>query len=93
MLQTGACLREHSRSTNCSASIAFFKRGRTAVRMWNRVLEADEVADLFASDTVPEDELVAEYLVPAGTGTTSSDSAGGNDGTIRGATWARSIDV
>lgn len=66
---------------------SFFEGGLTRIRVWGRALRADEVAALYAMDTVPGD-LVAEFLLNADTGTVATDTAQGNDGTIVGAAWA-----
>jgi hypothetical protein len=66
---------------------SFFAGGLSRVRIWNRVLKADEVSALYFSDAVPSDGLVAEFLLNADTGTSAADSARGNDGTIFGAVW------
>jgi hypothetical protein len=66
---------------------SFFQGGLSRVRMWNRVLSAAEVSALYSADAVPPDGLVAEFLLNADTGTTATDSAQGNDGTIVGAVW------
>jgi hypothetical protein len=68
---------------------SFFEGGLTRMRIWNRALDAREVLELYTSDTVPSDGLVAEFLLNADTGTTASDTKQGNDGTILGSTWAK----
>jgi hypothetical protein len=68
---------------------SFFSGGITRVRLWSRALGADEISELFRTDVVPQDGLVAEFLLNADTGLRASDTAQGNDGTIFGATWAQ----
>jgi hypothetical protein len=67
---------------------SFLEGGLTRVRLWSRVLNASEISSLYASDTVPLDGLVAEFLLNADTGMTAVDSAQGNDGSLVNATWA-----
>jgi hypothetical protein len=66
---------------------SFFLGGVSRVRIWNRALGADEVSALYFSDTVPSTGLVAEFLLNADTGTTATDTAKRNDGSISGAAW------
>jgi hypothetical protein len=66
---------------------SFFQGGLSRVRIWSRVLQADEVSALYSSDTAPSDGLIAEFLLNADTGTTAADTARGNDGIIFGAVW------
>jgi hypothetical protein len=68
---------------------SFFKGGIRKVRIWNRVIQDGEIQALFASDTVPPDGLVAEYLLDRNTDFTAADTAGGHDGLITGAAWAK----
>jgi len=68
---------------------SFFKGGIRKVRIWGRVLQQDEIQELFANDGVPQDGLVAEYLFDQDTGDAATDTAGGHDGTIFGATWVK----
>jgi hypothetical protein len=67
---------------------SFFQGGLTRVRLWNRALNATEIAGLYASDVAPDDGLVAEFMLNADTGTTAVDTARGNDGVVVNATWA-----
>lgn len=66
---------------------SFFQGALAQVRIWNRVLTAQEISDLYALGTVPQDSLVAEYLLNEGMGSTAFDTAGGHAGTVFGATW------
>jgi hypothetical protein len=66
---------------------SFFEGGLSRVRIWNRVLGANEVSALYSADAAPSSGLVAEFLLNADTGTTVADSAQGNDGNITGAVW------
>lgn len=68
---------------------SFFEGGIYKVRIWNRVIQADEIQALFASDSVPRDGLVAEYLFNKNTGSVAADTAGGHDGAIVGAKWVK----
>jgi hypothetical protein len=67
---------------------SFLEGSLTRVRLWNRVLNAAEVSDLYATDETPRDGLVGEFLLNAETDTTAIDTAQGNDGTLINATWA-----
>lgn len=61
---------------------------QSEVRMWNRVLDANEVSALEFSNTVPNG-LVGEWLLNEGSGTTATDTSGnGRNGVISGATWS-----
>ena len=68
---------------------SFFKGGIRKVRVWNRVLQQDEIQELFANDAVPPDGLVAEYRFDQDLADAATDTAGGHDGTIFGAKWAK----
>ena len=61
----------------------FFQGAIRDVRIWNRALTADDASMLYAG-TVPEDGLVAAYLLQQDI---AVDSAGSHDGSIVGATW------
>ena len=67
---------------------SFLEGGVTRVRLWNRVVSAAEVWDLYSTDNAPRDGLVGEFLLNADTGVTAIDSAQGNNGTIVNAAWA-----
>ena len=62
---------------------SFFQGAIRDVRIWTRALTADEVSTLFVG-TVPQDGLVAAYLLQQDV---AVDSAGAHDGSIVGATW------
>jgi len=66
---------------------SFFEGGLSRVRIWRRALSADEVSDLYSTDAVPSDGLVAEFLLNADTGTVATDTVQGNNGNIFGAAW------
>jgi Concanavalin A-like lectin/glucanases superfamily len=67
---------------------SYFQGGIAALRIWSRPLTNTEVGDLYQSDQVPLDGLVAQYLLNEGSGTVAFDTSGGNNnGTIYGATW------
>ncbi len=68
---------------------SFFKGGIRKVRIWNRAIQKGEIQALFASDTVPQDGLVAEYLLDRNTDRRAADTADGHDGLIFGAAWAK----
>ena len=67
---------------------SYFQGGLAEVRIWNRALAGDEIAELYATDTVPPNGLVAEYLLTEGAGSVAHDTLGDHDGTIVGATWS-----
>jgi hypothetical protein len=64
-----------------------FEGGIAALRIWSRALTNTEVGDLYQSNQVPTDGLVAQYLLDEGSGTVAFDTSGGNNGTIHGARW------
>ncbi len=64
---------------------SFFQGAIRNVRLWNRLLTTTEIQNLYAADAVPQEGLVAEYLL---TQDVAPDTAGGHDGTIFGGTWA-----
>src|SRR5215469_12665517 len=66
---------------------SFFAGGLSRVRIWNRSLNAEEVAALYSADAAPQDGLVAEFLLNEDTGTTAAETAQGNDGKLIGAVW------
>ncbi len=66
---------------------SFFLGGMAQVRVWNRPLTTEEISGLYVSGSVPQDGLVAEYLMNEGDGNTVFDTAGGHDGAVQGATW------
>jgi Concanavalin A-like lectin/glucanases superfamily len=66
---------------------SFFEGGLSRLRIWNRVLSADEIRALYSADTAPSDGLVAEFLLNADTGATATDTAQGNNGKLFGAVW------
>jgi hypothetical protein len=68
---------------------SFFKGGIRKVRIWSRVLDQNEIQELYDADAVPPEGLVAEYLFDKNTGDAATDTASGHDGTIFGAKWAK----
>ncbi len=64
---------------------SFFQGAIRNVRLWNRLLTPTEIQNLYAANVVPQEGLVAEYLL---TQDVAQDTAGGHDGTIFGGTWA-----
>lgn len=67
-------------------SYAFFNGLIDDVRIYNRALTADEVANLYKGRYVDPAGLVAHWKMNERDGNTLIDSAGNNDGTIYGAT-------
>src|SRR5499433_703892 len=67
---------------------SFFEGGLTRVRLWNRALAASEISALYATDIVPKEGLVGEFLLNVNTCTTAVDTAQENNGNIFNATWA-----
>ncbi len=63
---------------------SFFAGEIRAVRIWNRLLSDNEVADLYNAEVVPTNGLVAEYLL---NGDVARDSAGNNNGLIVSPIW------
>jgi concanavalin A-like lectin/glucanase superfamily protein len=63
---------------------SFFEGEIREVRCWNRLLTAAEVTNLYTSDLVPQDGLVAEFLL---TQDIAVDTTADHDGFISGATW------
>jgi hypothetical protein len=82
---TAAPLRMGTRYADVRHS--YFQGALRDVLVWNRPLSADEVADVYHSDTVPPEGLVAEYRLNEGSGDVVHDSAGGHNGKILGASW------
>jgi len=68
---------------------SFFKGGIRRVRIWSRTLQSGEIQNLFATDAVPRNGLVAEYRLDKPSGTVAPDSINGNNGSIFGARWAK----
>lgn len=67
---------------------SFFQGTLAEVRVWNRALTDQEIADLYTLGIVPQDALVAEYLLNEGVGNMIFDTSGrGHDGSIFGAVW------
>jgi hypothetical protein len=67
---------------------SFFLGGLGLIRFWSRPLSDGEIADLYSSDLVPPDGLVAEYLLGEGDGEIAHDTANGHDGALIGAVFA-----
>lgn len=66
---------------------SYFQGAIGPVRIWNRPLAAAEIQRLYASNAVPPNGLVAQYLMVEGGGTIIHDSAQGHDGHVAGAQW------
>ncbi len=75
----------------CLDNMGIFFDGRIdEVRVYDRALEAGEVAtDRSTPIVTPQAPPIAAYSFDAGEGTLAEDSAGGHDGTIKGAQWVR----
>jgi len=67
------------------------------VRIYDDALTADEVNYLYTNGKQGTDptttNLVSQWLLDEGTGTTATDNEGSNDGTITGATWDTDTDL
>lgn len=63
---------------------SYFEGEIREVRVWNRKLEDVEISALYASGSVPQDGLVAEYLL---TQDVVPDTAKAHNGINYGATW------
>jgi len=63
---------------------SYFEGEIREVRVWNRALSDQEIQALDDSDTVPQDGLVAEYLL---TQDIAQDTADSHNGIISGGTW------
>ncbi len=63
---------------------SYFQGEIREVRIWNRKLQDAEVQGLYGSDSVPQDGLVAEYVLIQDV---APDTTGQHEGIISGATW------
>src|SRR5271157_899148 len=63
---------------------SYFEDEIREVRFWNRTPTAAEVMNLYTSDSVPQDALVAEFLL---TQDIAVDTTADHDGMISAATW------
>jgi Concanavalin A-like lectin/glucanases superfamily len=63
---------------------SFFQGKIREVRVWNRLLTDSEVADLYNTNDIPSNGLIAEYLL---TQDIAPDSAGSHNGIIYAPTW------
>lgn len=70
-------------------NLASFLQGALGqIRIWNRPLTATEVHDFYTSNVVPQNGLVAQYLLDESSGTVVHDSGGqSHDGSVVGASW------
>jgi hypothetical protein len=66
---------------------SYFLGGISEVRFWDRVLTHKEVENLYDSNRVPREGLVAEYLLSEGRGEVAHDTVAGHDAKIFGAKW------
>jgi hypothetical protein len=67
---------------------SFFEGGLTRTRLWNRVLNAGEISALYSAEAVPQNGLVAEFLLNSDTGAMAVDSRQKNNGEIFNGIWA-----
>jgi hypothetical protein len=63
---------------------SFFLGGIAEVRFWNRVLTDSEIAGVAGGSSVPQDGLVAEFLLNQDT---AKDSAGAHTANVFGGVW------
>jgi hypothetical protein len=68
---------------------SFFKGAIGSLRIWSRPLTGSEIQQLYASNVVPRQGLVAQYNLNEGSGSVIHDTVGGHDGTLVNAVWAR----
>tara|TARA_R110000824_G_scaffold183542_1_gene364552 strand:- start:28 stop:582 length:555 start_codon:yes stop_codon:yes gene_type:complete len=65
------------------------------VRIYDDAITADEVKYIYTNGDQGTDptttNLVSQWLLDEGTGTTATDNAGSNNGTISGATWDKGL--
>ncbi len=66
----------------------YFNGAIAEVRIWNRPLDKDEVSALHDFNTVPQEGLVAEYLLDGTADDTSGNPNGPNNGTVFGTDWS-----
>jgi hypothetical protein len=66
---------------------SYFLGSVSEVRFWNRVLTHKEVGNLYDSNRVPREGLVAEYLLNEGRGDIAHDTVADHDAKIFGAKW------
>lgn len=63
-----------------------------SVRIYSRALSATEISNLYSLGVVPTSQLVGEWMLNEGTGSTAVDSSGNaNNGTITGATYTSQV--
>ncbi len=74
------------RSDSCCPA-SYWQGGMAKVRIWNRALNSTEIQGLYSSDTVPQQGLVAQYLLNENSGAVVHDSVGGRDGKMLGTSW------
>ena len=74
--------------TNINLYEEFFDGDIFNIQIWDRALTSTEINNYITTlPTGNEQGLIAYYDFSDGSGTTLTDSAGTNDGTINGATW------
>jgi len=66
----------------------YFKGLIDDVSIYNVALDAAQIWSIYHNKSHPVSSLVARWNFNEGSGTTASDSAGDNDGTIHGPAWA-----
>jgi hypothetical protein len=73
-------------------SLNMFDGAIHGFRIWSKELTQSEIQDnMYSSLSGDETGLVAYYKFDEGSGTTLTDYAGTNDGTINGATWVETV--
>tara|TARA_R110002110_G_scaffold205320_1_gene417590 strand:- start:1459 stop:5328 length:3870 start_codon:yes stop_codon:yes gene_type:complete len=84
-------------STFADTTKRYFDGSIADTRVYDDVLTADEVNYLYTSGKEGTDpttaNLVSQWLLDEGTGTSAADNAGSNTGTITSATWATNTDL
>ena len=71
---------------------SFFQGEISQLRIWKWALRTDEVRRLYKSNEVPRQGLAAEFLLDEGAGDVVHDSAGGHQGKVVGARWAKATE-
>jgi hypothetical protein len=74
------------RSDSCCPT-SYFQGAISKMRIWNRVLNSTEIQNLYHSDAVPQEGLVAQYLLDENSGNVVHDNVRGHDGDVVGTSW------
>ncbi len=93
-IDTGIMLGAHTysqrigvwRATESAIDSRWFEGYIRSVLMYDTALTEDNIEDIYSNIAVTTN-LIHEYLLDEGTGTTAIDTAGSDDGTISSATW------